>query len=191
MSKSLKGIDYKAKVHLNTLATAMNVSHIVLIKLHIKIRFKESLSTLTSDLDVEPLLKEKATHHFLKVMKGSIASFPALLLAKGFCNLTLLLMGNCMQRGAARQVEEEMEPEKVEESFPEKAGGCKVKILLTRKELEWLVHHLKEKGEQRLEDVLVEMGREMDKGRGKGIGWKPTLESIVEIPEVQSFDAVM
>ncbi|KAG6506402.1 hypothetical protein ZIOFF_031725 [Zingiber officinale] len=45
-----------------------------------------------------------------------------------------LSMGNCMERcGGTRQ-------KKGEESGPEKGddGGCKVKILLTRKELEWL-----------------------------------------------------
>ncbi|KAG6503014.1 hypothetical protein ZIOFF_035303 [Zingiber officinale] len=46
-----------------------------------------------------------------------------------------LSMGNCMERcGGTRQ-------KKGEESGPEKGddGGCKVKILLTRKELEWLI----------------------------------------------------
>ncbi|CAL9119442.1 unnamed protein product [Musa textilis] len=82
------------------------------------------------------------------------------------------------------KVEEEMEKEKGD-------GSCEVKILLTRKELAWLELRLKEKGEQRLEDVLVEMGREMQKERGKSRGgWKPTLESIVEIPEVQTCNNV-
>ncbi|XP_074558068.1 uncharacterized protein LOC141813966 [Curcuma longa] len=93
-------------------------------------------------------------------------------------------MGNCMERsGGNRQ-------KKGEESGLEKGddGGCKVKILLTRKELEWLVLHLKKNGEQKLEDVLMEMEMEKERGKGKGKGWKPTLESIVEIPEVQIID---
>ena len=92
-------------------------------------------------------------------------------------------MGNCMERSAPRKRGEEMEPEKGDGGVADQAGGCKVKILLTRKELEWLVLRLREKREQRLEDVLVEMGRELEKERGKATGWKPTLESIVEIPE--------
>ncbi|CAD5178228.1 unnamed protein product [Musa acuminata subsp. malaccensis] len=93
-------------------------------------------------------------------------------------------MGNRMERCAPRQVEEDTEKEKGD-------GGCKIKMLLTRKELAWLELHLKEKAEQRLEDVLVEMGRETQKERGKGRGgWKPTLESIVEIPEVQTCNNV-
>ncbi|URD83582.1 hypothetical protein MUK42_02458 [Musa troglodytarum] len=66
-----------------------------------------------------------------------------------------------------------------------------LKILLTRKELEWLVLHLKEKGERRLEDVLVEMHREMEKERGKAQVWKPTLESIEESPVVQNVHVVV
>ncbi|RWW87429.1 hypothetical protein BHE74_00003750 [Ensete ventricosum] len=100
------------------------------------------------------------------------------------------VMGNCMERSAASQLEEEEEDMKAGkqdgEGVTEKEGSCKVKILLTKKELEWLVLHLKEKGEQRLEDVLEEMARELGRERGKAKGWQPTLESIVESSEVQT-----
>ncbi|RRT59565.1 hypothetical protein GW17_00029848 [Ensete ventricosum] len=100
-------------------------------------------------------------------------------------------MGNCMERCATRKPGEETEAEKGDGGVTtDQAGGCKVKILLTRKELQWLVLRLKEKREQRLEDVLVEMGRKMEKGRGKCKGWKPTLESIVEIPETRDEEVV-
>ncbi|CAL9138650.1 unnamed protein product [Musa acuminata var. zebrina] len=100
-------------------------------------------------------------------------------------------MGNCTERSAPSQEEEEeeedMEPGKQDgDGISEKEGNCRVKILLTKKELEWLVLRLKEKGEQRLEDVLEEMARELGRERGKAKGWKPTLESIVESSEVQT-----
>ncbi|CAL9131746.1 unnamed protein product [Musa acuminata var. zebrina] len=100
-------------------------------------------------------------------------------------------MGNCMERCAPKQLEEDMKPAGGGDGRAMKEGSCKVKILLTRKELEWLVLHLKEKGEQRLEDVLSEMHREMEKERGKAKVWKPTLESIEESPVVQNVRVVV
>lgn len=76
------------------------------------------------------------------------------------------------------QVEEAEEEEGIEK------GGLKIKILLTREELEWLLLQLKEKGGKGLEEVLVEIER----GRGKNEGWKPSLESIMEIPEAQTVE---
>ncbi|URD83581.1 hypothetical protein MUK42_02458 [Musa troglodytarum] len=96
-------------------------------------------------------------------------------------------MGNCTDRSAPKQLEEDTKPA----GGAIKEGSCMLKILLTRKELEWLVLHLKEKGERRLEDVLVEMHREMEKERGKAQVWKPTLESIEESPVVQNVHVVV
>lgn len=100
-------------------------------------------------------------------------------------------MGNCMERSGPKQLEEDMKPAGGGDGRAIKEGSCKVKILLTRKELEWLVLHLKEKGEQRLEDVLVEMYREMKKERGRAKVWKPKLESIEESPVVQNVRVVV
>ncbi|XP_017697264.1 uncharacterized protein LOC120111730 [Phoenix dactylifera] len=99
-------------------------------------------------------------------------------------------MGNCMETCSPRLEEGEVKPRGVGESGVGvgKEGGFKVKILLTRGELEWLMLQM-EKGEKTLEDVLMEMGRERREGAGKAQGWKPSLESIIEVPEVQSFDA--
>ncbi|XP_019704677.1 uncharacterized protein [Elaeis guineensis] len=104
-------------------------------------------------------------------------------------------MGNCMEPCSPRLEEGEVKARGVEEGEGGvgvgvgKEGGFKVKILLTRGELEWLMLQM-EKGEKRLEDVLMEMGRERKgEGAGKAQGWKPSLESITEVPEVQSFDA--
>lgn len=59
----------------------------------------------------------------------------------------------------------------------------KVKMVLTKGELGWLVAQLKA-GDRRLEDVLQEMARKRD-GRAAtdaADGWRPSLESIVECP---------
>ncbi|XP_072983458.1 uncharacterized protein [Typha latifolia] len=102
-------------------------------------------------------------------------------------------MGNCMEKSAASQAMQKVkEPEErlMQGSGGDlvaKEGGFKVKILLTRGELEWLVVQLK-KGERRLEDVLMEMGKEVNRDKSKALGWKPSLESIVEGSEVQNFD---
>lgn len=67
------------------------------------------------------------------------------------------------------------------------AEGLKVKIVLTRAELEWLMAQLKT-GDQRLEDVLHHMhaakGAPSDTPQLQGGGgWRPRLESIIECPE--------
>ena len=64
----------------------------------------------------------------------------------------------------------------------EEEGGApssvlKVKMVLTKAELEWLMAQLKG-GDRRLEDVLREMTRK--RGNARGGGWRPSLESIVE-----------
>jgi hypothetical protein len=62
----------------------------------------------------------------------------------------------------------------------------KVKMVLTKGELGWLVARLKA-GDRRLEDVLHEMAaRKREAARtpagGAADGWRPSLESIVECP---------
>ncbi|OAY83392.1 hypothetical protein ACMD2_07426 [Ananas comosus] len=114
-------------------------------------------------------------------------------------------MGNCM--GLCKQKRENNQVMNVEEGLyggngnggsngGEKeggGGGFKVKVLLTRGELERLLVEVK-KGERRLEEVLLEMGEEREReiivAKWKSThheGWKPTLESIVECPEASEF----
>ncbi|CAL5022834.1 unnamed protein product [Urochloa decumbens] len=64
------------------------------------------------------------------------------------------------------------------------ASVVKVKMVLTKGELGWLVARL-EAGDRRIEDVLHEMAarkREGPRAAGAGDGWRPSLESIVESP---------
>ncbi|KAJ0041175.1 hypothetical protein Pint_28647 [Pistacia integerrima] len=89
-------------------------------------------------------------------------------------------MGNCMQRGRERREEEAMQQQQEEGT----KGFVKVKIVLTKEELQWLMIQLKKNEGKRLEDVLAEIGRE----RGKVEAWKPSLESIMEGPEVLEMD---
>ncbi|KAF3333272.1 hypothetical protein FCM35_KLT00963 [Carex littledalei] len=105
-------------------------------------------------------------------------------------------MGNCIKISAsttstATSPENYEVPEMIrqEENLEREGGGngVKVKVLLTRGELEWLMAQLKN-GEKKLEEVLAEMGRERERGKGRCDGWKPALESIVECPELLSFD---
>jgi hypothetical protein len=107
-------------------------------------------------------------------------------------------MGNCMETCEQRQEAEEMQQQQqqqeqgfdqrersaspfVKESGFEK-GSIRLKIVLTKEELEWFMLQLKNKEGKRLEDVFGEIER--NRGRGKVEGWKPSLESIMESPEV-------
>ncbi|KAL6876343.1 hypothetical protein ACP4OV_012915 [Aristida adscensionis] len=68
------------------------------------------------------------------------------------------------------------------------AEGLKVKIVLTRGELEWLMAQLKS-GDHRLHDVLhhmqsVKAAAARADMNAAGGGWRPRLESILECPEI-------
>ncbi|KAG6688349.1 uncharacterized protein LOC122280745 [Carya illinoinensis] len=106
-------------------------------------------------------------------------------------------MGNCMETYTQRQQAEGMQQQQQqqegyvgerasglvkESSF--KQGGIRVKIVLTKEELEWFMLQLKNKEGKVLEDVF----REIERGRSKVEGWKPSLESIMESPEVLEMD---
>ena len=62
-------------------------------------------------------------------------------------------------------------------------GGVKVKIVLRREELEWLMFQLKNNQGKKLEEILGEIER--GRLREKVVeAWRPSLESIMETPEV-------
>ncbi|XP_047074028.1 uncharacterized protein LOC124683583 [Lolium rigidum] len=119
-------------------------------------------------------------------------------------------MGNCLnaaskqqdprRRRGERVVPEERDQESIadvllqeqeeDEQVPatQSAAGMKVKVVLTRAELEWLMAQLKS-GDQRLEDVLRQVstartGATADsKPTPRADGWRPRLERILECPE--------
>ena len=82
--------------------------------------------------------------------------------------------------------EQEEEDEEGEVPAAATAAGVKVKVVLTRAELEWLMAQLKS-GDQRLEDVLRQMGTaradDGSKPPMRADGWRPRLERILECPE--------
>ncbi|XP_010261656.1 PREDICTED: uncharacterized protein LOC104600432 [Nelumbo nucifera] len=101
-------------------------------------------------------------------------------------------MGNCLetwkhgQQGEKKEHQEDEELKvggEAKEDFGK--SGFRVKLVLTREELEWLMLQLKEKGGKKLEYILGEI----ENGRGGKVeGWKPSLESIMEDPEVYEMD---
>ncbi|CAM8876395.1 unnamed protein product [Rhodiola kirilowii] len=71
-------------------------------------------------------------------------------------------------------------------------GVMRLKIVLTREELQWLMMQLNSDKEKRLENMLEEIQRGRKKvvyeGGSGNNGWKPSLESIVETPEFLEMD---
>ncbi|CAN6251029.1 unnamed protein product [Urochloa humidicola] len=96
-------------------------------------------------------------------------------------------MGNCIQQSSgsgsssAGRRRRRSSDEDEERAAPP-PSVVKVKMVLTKGELGWLVARL-EAGDRRIEDVLHEMAARKREGpRAAGDGWRPSLESIVECP---------
>jgi len=110
-------------------------------------------------------------------------------------------MGNCIQRSGSSAVAGEGRPAE-RSGWRRSSGGdgeedhgaaaasvVKVKVVLTKDELGWLVARLKA-GDRRLEEVLHEVARKREgRAGGGGDGWRPSLESIVECPAETMEDA--
>ncbi|GAB4857555.1 hypothetical protein Ancab_015463 [Ancistrocladus abbreviatus] len=95
-------------------------------------------------------------------------------------------MGNCMETWRLNpKVEEDQRLEEGKQSGFVK-NGLRVKIVLTKEELEWLILQLNNNngGGKRLEDVLKEIERGRRETAEGGGGWKPSLECIMESPEL-------
>ncbi|CAA7041869.1 unnamed protein product [Microthlaspi erraticum] len=114
-------------------------------------------------------------------------------------------MGNCMERWRQREGEEEKIDvrERAQGSFkPDGAddgnGGMKVKIVLTRHELDlFLLQMNRSHGENLMmsKDVMLELEKRIRRtspsllsSSPSSMAWEPSLESIVECPEVQEMD---
>ncbi|KAG2677047.1 hypothetical protein I3843_12G082400 [Carya illinoinensis] len=107
-------------------------------------------------------------------------------------------MGNCMETCTQRLQAEEMQQQECERSerasgtFVQESnfgkGAIRVKIVLTKEELEWFMLQLKDKEGKKLalEDVFMEIERGREPRSVEG--WKPSLESIMESPELLEMD---
>lgn len=70
-------------------------------------------------------------------------------------------------------------------------SGMTVKIKLRRGELEFLMSQLKDKrsGRNSIEEILNQISLQRKMEEDQAVVWKPSLDCIMEIPEVQGFDS--
>ncbi|KAK9716675.1 hypothetical protein RND81_06G249900 [Saponaria officinalis] len=105
-------------------------------------------------------------------------------------------MGNCMQSEKGEEEQEKMEINgrevKIIEEVENKSKGVRVKMVLTKEELQWLMMQLKNRSESssgRIEDVLgglekVRKRPSSSSSSSTDCSWKPSLHSITELPEL-------
>ncbi|KAI3505296.1 hypothetical protein L1887_27348 [Cichorium endivia] len=100
-------------------------------------------------------------------------------------------METCLQKDQREDEkpheQEKQESGKTQGNYGMESGKMRVKLVLTKDELEWLLFKLKNKEGQRLEDVLGAIGKSRMTGKSVS-GWKPSLESIMETPEVHEMN---
>ncbi|XP_020577327.1 uncharacterized protein LOC110022623 [Phalaenopsis equestris] len=90
-------------------------------------------------------------------------------------------MGNCMEKSSP-EVEEDLK--KVERGSE---GAKMVRIVLTKPELDWLMQQMEQKPvKMSLEALLAQILKERQWKEEER--WQPALESIMEVPELQSFE---
>ncbi|KAG7031156.1 hypothetical protein SDJN02_05196, partial [Cucurbita argyrosperma subsp. argyrosperma] len=95
-------------------------------------------------------------------------------------------MGNCVEVLSRRSEEEETTTTgttTMMEKEERKGGGVRIKVVLTKEELQWLMEQVQERGGKGLEELLGEIEGRRKKVNEDG-SWRPSLESIMEVPEV-------
>ncbi|KAF3795044.1 Serine/threonine-protein phosphatase 5 [Nymphaea thermarum] len=150
-------------------------------------------------------------------MKPEAISFSAV--SQKYKSGDIPIMGNimeaCVQRKEEAKAEAAGKPEKAEPNQGlDFVGGCeeadegdggggscgdtkegrvRVKVVLRKQELEWLLMHCREDGGKALEELLMGIHHSR-----KGLnqyqnhhdrGWRPALDSIMEIPELQTVES--
>ncbi|KAK7406048.1 hypothetical protein VNO78_07664 [Psophocarpus tetragonolobus] len=97
-------------------------------------------------------------------------------------------MGNCMERYHADGEEQEEGRGRLKGFRKiDDEKGVSMKIVVTKEELKWLILQLNEKGGMRVEQMVEEIQKSREQ---KVEGWKPSLESILEAPEMLEMDAI-
>nr|XP_043639902.1 uncharacterized protein LOC122611016 [Erigeron canadensis] len=100
-------------------------------------------------------------------------------------------METCIQREPTQeekpqdpqQQQEKQDNEKTSETFSKESSTVRVKLVLTKDELQWLLLQLKKDQGRKLEDMLGEI--EKSRITGESVSkWKPCLESIMESPNI-------
>lgn len=101
-------------------------------------------------------------------------------------------METCIQRKPTEEEEEEAQEkqkeeqesyEKTSDTLSKESSKMRVKLVLTKDELQWLLLQLKKNEGRKLEEMLGEI--EQSRVTGESVTkWKPRLESIMESPEV-------
>ncbi|KAI3727727.1 hypothetical protein L6452_16345 [Arctium lappa] len=87
------------------------------------------------------------------------------------------------QQQEEQQKQGEQEKQESSDGFSKGSSRMRVKLVLTKDELQWLLGQLKKDEGRKLEEVLGEI--EKSRLRGESVAkWKPCLESIMESPEV-------
>ncbi|XP_022942038.1 uncharacterized protein LOC111447226 [Cucurbita moschata] len=94
-------------------------------------------------------------------------------------------MGNCVEVLSRRREEEEMTTTATTTIMEkeERKGRVRIKVVLTKEELQWLMEQVQERGGKGLEELLGEIEGRRKKVNEDG-SWRPSLESIMEVPEV-------
>lgn len=100
-------------------------------------------------------------------------------------------MGNFMETCMQRPLQEEemmgQEQEAASGEFFKENGlekSMRVKIVLTKEELEWLLFQLQIRGGNGGLQAFLEEMEMRSREKAFAAGWKPSLESITECPEV-------
>ncbi|KAG6409361.1 hypothetical protein SASPL_127400 [Salvia splendens] len=87
-------------------------------------------------------------------------------------------MGNCIETPRSSPetdiINEEMEGKSESSSGNKKV---RIKVVLTKEELEWLMIELRQTQGKKIEDVLEEIQRSRERS---SVGWKPSLDCIAE-----------
>ncbi|MED6179540.1 hypothetical protein PIB30_001832 [Stylosanthes scabra] len=100
-------------------------------------------------------------------------------------------MGNCMETCIVMEEGEEEIVKKQREGEEGMSDGIgSVKVVLTKEELKWLILELNSsdgrRGGLKLEQVLQQIHRARQQQQQQP--WKPSLESILEAPEILEFE---